>query len=180
MTHPPRPIRCQLGAILVACFLAVPAQGEGISVDGRAIYSSYCQQCHQPTGLGVPGRFPPLVGSPWVTGSPRDLLRIVLDGIEGPIDVNGQRFDWVMPGVRQQLSNEQVAALTTYIRQWHSNAAGAIEPTMVSQVRATPHAGRWTASELSGTAGWVRWLVAAGLTLVAAWIIYRVAQKTVG
>jgi mono/diheme cytochrome c family protein len=180
MTCPPRPPRRQLGLLIVAGLLAVPARADRIPADGRAIYADYCQQCHQATGLGVPGRFPPLVGSPWVAGSPRVLVRIVLDGIEGPIDVNGQRFDWVMPGARQQLSDEQVAALITYIRRSYSDTTDAIEPAMVSQVRATPHAGRWTVAELSGESGEFRWLVPAVLILIVTGILYRVLHRIVG
>jgi mono/diheme cytochrome c family protein len=180
MTRPRRPILRQLGLIVAACLLAVPAAADRGAADGQQIYADYCQQCHQATGLGVPGRVPPLVGSPWVTGSSRVLLRIVLDGIEGPIDVNGQQFDWVMPGVRQQLSDEQVASLATYVRRWHSRTVDAIDPAMVSQVRATRHAGRWTTAELSSTGGWIWWLVAAGVILVAAWVVYRAVHRIAG
>src|SRR5690606_5760091 len=59
---------------------------------GRAAYAQVCANCHMATGMGVPGAFPPLAGSEWVVGSPERLIRIVLHGLEGPIEVAGVQY----------------------------------------------------------------------------------------
>ncbi|NIQ60271.1 MAG: cytochrome c, partial [Gammaproteobacteria bacterium] len=57
---------------------------------GMQIYDARCQQCHQPSGLGVPGVFPPLIGAEWVTGPPEVPVLILLNGLRGPIRVGGE------------------------------------------------------------------------------------------
>ena len=119
---------------------------------GKAVYEKNCQVCHQSTGQGVPGAFPPLVGSEWVTGSPQTLLRIVLYGLQGPVQVAGTTYTGAMPAWKDVLQDGEIAAVTTYIRQLESNEAPAVPPADVVAVRAatgtrtTP----WTAAELSG------------------------------
>ena len=62
---------------------AAPASGQ--AVDGKQVFAGNCVACHQATGLGLPGVFPPLDGSEWVTGDERMLANILLHGISGPI-----------------------------------------------------------------------------------------------
>ena len=57
----------------------------GAAVDGGQIFAAKCSACHQVSGLGLPGVFPPLVGSEWVLGSDKVLVQIPLHGISGPI-----------------------------------------------------------------------------------------------
>jgi mono/diheme cytochrome c family protein len=117
---------------------------------GRQIYLARCQACHQPDGKGMPGAFPPLVGSEWVTGPAERMVRIVLDGLQGPVQVAGQTFNGAMPAWRGQLTNQEIAAVATYVRQWAPNAAPPIDSTLVAAQRAA-NASRttpWTAAEL--------------------------------
>jgi cytochrome c553 len=58
-------------------------------VAGRRLYIQVCATCHQLNGQGVPGAFPPLAGADWVTGDEATLIRILLHGLQGPIEVNG-------------------------------------------------------------------------------------------
>ena len=114
-------------------------------------YATVCAACHQATGLGVEGAFPPLAGSEWVTGRPDVPIAIVLHGLQGPITVKGKAYNSAMMAWANVLSDEDIAATLTYARsQWGNRAA----PVTVAQVRAvrartasrtTP----WTVAELT-------------------------------
>lgn len=117
---------------------------------GRRVYERVCQTCHQPDGFGVPGAFPPLRGSSWVTGPETRMLRIVLHGLRGPVEVSGVTYDGVMPAWGSQLSDEEVAAVATFVRQWDPNDAPPVDPEAVARVRgATSGRGEpYTAAQL--------------------------------
>ena len=117
---------------------------------GRQIFAQRCQTCHQANGKGVAGAFPPIVGSEWETGPPEIVVRIVLDGLQGPIKVAGQTYNGAMPAWRNQLSNQEIAAVATYIRQWKPNDAPRVDTTLVASLRSATaqHGKPWTAAEL--------------------------------
>lgn len=117
---------------------------------GQDIYAQNCQSCHQEGGQGLAGTFPPVVGSEWVTGPPETVIRIVLHGLTGPIEVAGQTYDGQMPAWGDTLTDEEISGVITYIRQWDANDAGPVSPEQVVEVR-NADAGRttpWTAEEL--------------------------------
>src|SRR5690606_6043746 len=101
---------------------------------GAKIYNSYCASCHQTDGKGATGRFPPIAATEWVTGDKNRLIDIILNGLEGSIEVNGEIYDNVMPS-HSFMSNEQIAVVLTYIRQNFDNVAGPITPQEVEEVR---------------------------------------------
>jgi mono/diheme cytochrome c family protein len=117
---------------------------------GKQIFTQNCQACHQATGLGIPDVFPPLVGSEWVTGPEGTMVRILLDGLQGPVQVKGGTFNGAMPAWRNVLPDADIAAVATYIRQWAPNAAPAVDLATVAAIRAsTVSRGKpWTAPEL--------------------------------
>lgn len=118
---------------------------------GQRIYVSRCQACHQPDGLGTPGVFPPLIGTDWVTGAPETLVRILLNGLQGPITVAGETYNGAMPAWRDVLSDAEIAAVGTFVRQWDANEAPALTPGLVGELRAaTAERGAvpWTADDL--------------------------------
>jgi mono/diheme cytochrome c family protein len=121
---------------------------------GKAVYEKNCQVCHQATGLGLPGAFPPLVGSEWVTGSPETLIRILLNGLQGPVEVAGTTYNGAMPAWRNVLADEEIAAVSTYVRQLESNEAPAIPAADVVAVReaTASRTAPWTAPELQAAA----------------------------
>ncbi len=120
---------------------------------GAELYDQYCASCHQPAGGGVPGQFPPLAGSAWVTGDKGRLIRTVLHGMEGPIVIDGVRYDEVMPG-HGFLADEDVAALLTYIRNAFDNEAGPVHESEVELVRAgDPRQIPWSAPVLENRTG---------------------------
>lgn len=117
---------------------------------GKSVYLANCATCHQPNGLGVPGAFPPLAGSEWVSGTEERLVRIVLHGLQGPIKVAGQDYNNVMAPLGAVLKDEQIANVLSYIRQEWGNTGPDVEPATVGRIRAdtAAHAGYWTAEEL--------------------------------
>jgi mono/diheme cytochrome c family protein len=109
-------------------------------IKGKAIYSreGYCNTCHQPDGAGLsPSGFPPLAGTPWVTGSEERLIKITLKGLQGPIEVLGQKYGGQVPMTpfAGLLNDEEVAAVLTYVRNSFGNRASAITAENVGKVR---------------------------------------------
>lgn len=116
---------------------------------GLAVYSHTCIACHGPDGKGVAGAFPPLDGASWVTGDPSIPARIVLLGLQGPIEVSGQKFESVMPPL-VDLKDDEIADVLTYVRQNWSNDASPVSAGMVKEARAKymSHGKPFTAAEL--------------------------------
>jgi mono/diheme cytochrome c family protein len=105
------------------------------AVDGAQLYASMCAACHQASGAGLPGVFPPLAGSEWVVGKDTTLVAIVLHGVTGPISVKGQTFNGAMPTFKAQLEDAQLAALLTHLRAQWGNAGAAVTAEVVAGVR---------------------------------------------
>ena len=118
---------------------------------GQRTYNISCAPCHQADGNGVPGQFPPLANSEWVlTQHPGRIIRLVLHGLNGPITVRGQVYNNAMPAWGENLSDDQIAAVVTFIRNQWNNRASAATPEQVAEIRAKTQdrAAPWTASEL--------------------------------
>ncbi|SMP60966.1 Cytochrome c, mono-and diheme variants [Neorhodopirellula lusitana] len=115
---------------------------------GKRIYNN-CVSCHQASGEGVAGQYPPLNQSEWVLGDDRILARILLGGLNGPIEVKGTTYNAQMPAWKQ-LSDRDIAAVLTFIRQNWNNTAPAVEESTIANVRASigTRASAYSASEL--------------------------------
>lgn len=119
---------------------------------GQKVYSTNCAACHQAGGNGVSGAFPTLHGTKWVTGNRTRLVNIILGGLAGPLEVNGESYNGNMPAWQNQLSDNEIAGVITYIRnneEW-GNKAGEVTEEEVAQVKAE-YGGRsnsWSAEEL--------------------------------
>lgn len=101
----------------------------------------HCVTCHQPTGEGMVNIYPPLVDSPWVTGSEDRLIKLTLHGLWGPITVKGVTYDPTkgvppMTAFKALLDDEETAAVLTYVRNTWGNKASAVSPEKVAEVRA--------------------------------------------
>ena len=117
--------------------------------DGLQVYNSLCVACHGPDGKGLNG-LPPLVGSDWPKGPAARSIKIVLSGMEGPVEVAGKTYNVVMPPQGAVLSDEKIAAVLTYVRKAFAGGAG---PVSVDEVKAARSATAerttpWTAEEL--------------------------------
>lgn len=113
----------------------VAASDSGGVIDGAQIYTAQCLACHQATGQGLPGVFPPLADSEWVTGNASLAIQIVLHGLEGEITVKGASYNGQMPMFKDKLNDAEIAALLTHIRSSFGNSADAVQPAEVAQAR---------------------------------------------
>lgn len=124
-----------------------------LKAQGQRVYKLYCAACHQEDGNGNASAFiPPLAGSDWV--SPKDahrMIRIVLNGLQGPITVSGKQFGTVtMLPWRDALTDEDVAGVLTYVRSTWGNKAPAVPVEQVKEIREATkdRGGSWTAPDL--------------------------------
>jgi mono/diheme cytochrome c family protein len=113
---------------------AVVAAGGAPAVDGKQLYGAKCAACHQVTGLGVAGVFPPMVGAEWVLGDEKILANILLHGVNGEMVVKGVTYKGAMPAWKS-LSDDELAAVLTYIRSDWGNAAAPIKAETIKNQR---------------------------------------------
>jgi mono/diheme cytochrome c family protein len=117
------------------------------AVDGAQIFTSRCASCHQATGAGLPGVFPPLANSEWVNAEPKTIARILLLGVNGKITVAGNTFNGSMPAFGTTLSDAEIAAVASHVRSSFGNKSSALTADFVKTertslgTRTTPWAG---------------------------------------
>ena len=102
---------------------------------GREVYNQTCLSCHQADGAGVPRMTPTLHKTPWVEGDKKRLIAIVLNGLTGEIEVDGEFYNNTMPPFNT-LTDQQVADVLTYVRNSFSNKASMVTAKEVKAVRA--------------------------------------------
>jgi mono/diheme cytochrome c family protein len=112
----------------------VANSGGDAKVDGKQLFAAKCAACHQATGLGIAGVFPPLAGDQWVLGDEKILTNILLHGINGALHVNGVQYKGAMPAWKL-LSDDELAAVLTYIRADWGNAATPIKTETIQAQR---------------------------------------------
>ena len=141
------------GDTLAAAAKPLNSAQQARMAQGATLYASSCANCHGADGAGVGAAGPPLKDSQWVTSAPERLVRIVLDGVSGPIDVLGETWNSAMPGHKNYpgFDDEGVAGLLTWLRRSWGHAGRAIEPEFVAAVRSETAARNalWTADELN-------------------------------
>jgi mono/diheme cytochrome c family protein len=117
---------------------------------GQAIFQRICAACHQQDGAGKEGVAPALAGSEWVKEPNGErLARIVLNGLNGPVQVQGKTWNLAMPPLRENLDDEQIATVLNYIRsQWGGEGATSFKPDMITTTRQQPHPNPETSEEL--------------------------------
>lgn len=149
----------RLGALDGAVEVATGAETQAPKVVdpmvlGKRVFNN-CMACHQAGGTGIAGQFPPLDASEWVNGDTKSLVRILLQGLSGPVTVKGEHYNGGMPAWASKLSDEQIAAVLTYIRGSWSNKAGPVTAEEVATLREYESKRRdpWTQAELQASAG---------------------------
>jgi mono/diheme cytochrome c family protein len=130
-----------------------PASGADRAMQlGKIQFEKTCALCHGYDGMGKPGQFPPFVGSDWVlTDKPGQLIPIPLNGLGGTIKVAGVEYSFptTMPAMGSAMSDEELAAVLTYMRNSWGNKASEITPEQVKAVRAAVgNHPSWTPEEL--------------------------------
>lgn len=117
--------------------LAMMAIGfKGFSQDvnkGKTVYAKTCVACHQVTGAGVPGAFPPLAKSDYLNADVNRAIKQVIKGSNGPMTVNGKKYNMAMPP--QALSDQQIADVLTYVYSSWGNSKKVVTLAMVKAQR---------------------------------------------
>lgn len=99
---------------------------------GQLVFTRNCAACHQATGVGVKGAFPPLAGSDFLK-SPATVATVVANGLGGQITVNGETYNGAMP--KLGLSDEEIANVSTFVMNTWKNSGGQISPAEVAKLR---------------------------------------------
>jgi mono/diheme cytochrome c family protein len=138
--------------VLLAALLqsGVPVQGGGAaaksgnaqlqtglaaSVAGKQVYLTQCLACHQVDAAGVQGMNPPLIKTKFVLGDKPTLVKIVLNGMTGAVNINGDTYHNVM-APHSELTDQQIADVLTYVRNSFGNKASAVTAAQVKAIRA--------------------------------------------
>ncbi len=100
---------------------------------GKSVYTQTCIACHQPTGVGIPNAFPPLAKSDYLNSDVNRAIKGVVKGLNGPITVNGKKFNSSMPP--QALTDQQIADVLTYVYSSWGNSKKVVTPAMVKAQR---------------------------------------------
>src|SRR4029079_14015703 len=103
---------------------------------GQVLFKGTCSVCHQENGQGIPNVFPPLAKSDYLLKDPRHAVEIALNGLTGPVKVNGATFNSVMPPM-SQLNDDEIANILTYVLNSWGNDGGVISKEEVQKVRAS-------------------------------------------
>lgn len=110
-------------------------QAASAAPSGELVFSTVCMPCHQAGGAGLEGQFPPLAGSEWVAKDASAVVRILLGGLNGPVQVKGKSFNNTMPPIGEQLTDAELAAVLTYVRTSWGNKAGPVDEALVKTLR---------------------------------------------
>ena len=102
--------------------------------EGKNVYLKYCLACHQTDGSGVPGMYPPLKNSDWLSKDKEILIRQVLEGKRGIIEVNGKEYNQIMPK-QDFLTDNQIANVLSYVLKEMGNKTDSITVSDVMKVR---------------------------------------------
>jgi mono/diheme cytochrome c family protein len=123
--------------------------GDEVYLMGQDVFSKTCTACHQPNGMGKDGLAPPLVASEWVLApGPDRIARIALNGLTGPISVEGKDWNLTMVPWKDTFDDKHIAAVLTYIRSTWGNKASPVKPEQVAAARKNAHPGPMTSAEL--------------------------------
>ena len=100
---------------------------------GKQVYTQSCLACHQATGAGIPNAFPPLAESDYLNADVHRAIEVVKFGLTGEIEVNGNVYNSAMP--KQNISDEDVAAVLTYVYNNWGNNKTEVTQKMVKEVK---------------------------------------------
>ncbi|MBC7922526.1 MAG: cytochrome c [Ferruginibacter sp.] len=109
-----------------------PALAKSVKA-GQTVYSTYCAMCHQPTGLGIAGVYPPLAKSDYLMADSKRVAGHIKNGLQGEIVVNGKKYNQVMPA--QPLTDQQITDVLNYVRNSWGNKGKAVTLAEVKSVK---------------------------------------------
>ncbi len=119
-----------IAAMLVVSATALAAD----PTNGKAVYQQNCQACHQPGGVGIRGAFPPVADNPNIAGNPEYLSEVIIKGVSGPLEVNGDHYNGHMPAMAH-IDNQKIVDLVAYILSDLNGEDGPISEASVQALR---------------------------------------------
>jgi mono/diheme cytochrome c family protein len=119
----------------IAAILQSQSTSSSSKARGKEVYTKYCLTCHQADGGGVPRMNPPLTQTEYVNGNKQRLIGIVLNGMNIPLEINGDSYENPMAS-HAFLKDQQIADVLTYVRSSFGNKSTAITAEEVKAVRA--------------------------------------------
>ena|SRR3569833_1348008 len=126
-----------IAALLFAVDVSAQAKPGGTAASmarGQIVYKSVCLACHMANGMGVPRLNPPLANTSYVLGDKRALIKIVLNGFNQDVKINGQSYSNTMTP-HSDLTDRQIADVLTYVRKSFGNKASSVTVAEVKRVR---------------------------------------------
>jgi len=127
-------MRTWIPAALAACFFVAARAWADEPTPGQSLYNKHCLSCHQADGGGVPRMQPAIAGGTWVQGDARALALFVMSGGFDSAARKESNVDNVMPPFRQ-LTDEDLAAILTYIRAKFGNGASPVTVPDIAEAR---------------------------------------------
>lgn len=121
-------------AIGVMSFSTNKKEAQDQMANGKKLYNQWCMACHQADGSGVPGLNPPLKKTEWVTGDKTRLIKVILNGLNESIEIDGEEYSNPMPA-QNHLKDDQIADILTYVRNSFGNKASAVNAAEVKALR---------------------------------------------
>ena len=103
--------------------------------NGKVVYTQNCATCHQVDGHGVPNMNPPLIQTTYVLGDKTKLIKIVLNGFNEDVEINGNTYSNTMAS-HDFLKDQEIADVLNYVRNSFGNKASTVSVAMVKSLRA--------------------------------------------
>mgnify|MGYP005867415555 CR=1 FL=1 len=127
---------CALGVAALLSSSFASAQDKAVMAKGEKVYKEYCQTCHQANGQGLPPVYPPVAKSDYIKNKPKkDVISSVVNGLQGEITVNGKKYNGVMVALPSKYTDDDAAAVLTYVYNTWGNPGGAVTAAEVKAVR---------------------------------------------
>jgi mono/diheme cytochrome c family protein len=136
-------IRNRMKSVIIILFAAIFSMGfrkdqpsiQDSITRGKKVYDAYCLPCHLADGGGVPRMNPPLIKTVYVLGDKKRLVGIVLNGMDEPLEIDGETYSNVM-APHEFLKDQEIADVLTYVRNSFGNKASAVTAAEVKAIRA--------------------------------------------
>jgi mono/diheme cytochrome c family protein len=112
-----------------------PVSFKASMANGQKVFTQYCVSCHQADGGGVPRMNPPLIKTTYVLGDRIKLIKIILNGFNEDVEINGETYSNTMAS-HDFLKDQEIADVLTFVRNSFGNKAPAITIAQVKAVRA--------------------------------------------
>jgi len=120
--------------------LSVTAQSQdkaALMAKGEKVYKGYCQTCHQANGQGLANVYPPVAKSDYIAAKGmKDVINGIIWGRSGEMVVNGKKYNGVMTPIPSNYTDEDIAAVATYVMNSWGNPGGVATVADVKKERA--------------------------------------------